>query len=507
MIKLKFSDDFKNIIEDIPYWKTEEDIPKTIITFIKETSNNIVIYDKSTKQYHCSKCLTSLDTNYFCTKCRKNYHQEIQRKKYLKEVNKVKYYYNDYCNLFLDFYAFDIIDNHIILYLLTENITYENIFSMKIIKHSKIEITNIYKVEKDGITDITENKYHPFNYNDSNILENENATQKEIDNYLKEDNFFWTTSAQTLYQKNLNLLKPTIYKYSSLESYGSYLNENMNYIYLAQLTYIPIYCKQFEYLLKFKLYNLAFFHANEFKKGKNFKEIFGIDKKYLPFMQKNDITYNQLSALRLCQSENMELINFISNDIYIFSKLVNTYNINLTKLKIYFDKNKFNDEHFYEYYDYLEMAKKLELNLKDKNILFPKDLLLEHDKLYLQIQINNNPEIDKNINDFSKILALNYYEDERYIIIPATSLKDLIDESNQQNNCVRTYCEKIAKHQCQIYFMRKKEEISKSFITIEVRNKKIVQAKTKYNKLPDKEIMEVLHNWEKDLLPIITSKY
>lgn len=509
MFQLKFSDDFKTIIEDIPYWKEEKDIPNKIIKFIKNSSNNIVLFDKSTNKYHCSECLSTLDNHFFCDKCNKKYNNfkdfPTETEKEIKTVNKIKYYYNDYCNFYNNYYVFDIINNHVILYFLTETVSYKNPFSIKITKYSKINITNIYLISENGLTDIIQNKYHSFDYNNIKVLENENATSKEIDDYIDENNFFWSYDIATLYLDNLEKLKSTIYKYSTIWKFGDYLN-SLNNISLAQLTYIPIYCKQFEYLLKFRLYNLAFFDANNFKKGKNFKDIFGVDKKYLKFMREININYDQLSALRLHPTENIELIEFISYDIYISNELITKYNINIEKLKSYFDKNKLSNEQIYEYYDYIEMAQKLNLDLKDKTTLFPNDLLVEHDKLYLQLQINNDPKIDLKIKDFSKILLLNYYEDDKYIIIPATSLKDLVDESNQQSNCVRTYCERIANSECQIYFMRKKEEINKSFVTIEVRETKITQARTKYNKLPDKAVLDILNKWEKSLLPITTIK-
>lgn len=94
-------------------------------------------------------------------------------------------------------------------------------------------------------------------------------------------------------------------------------------------------------------------------------------------------------------------------------------------------------------------------------------------------------------------------EDDKYIIFPSNSVKSLIDESFQQSNCVRTYCDMVSNNECQIYFMRYKNNISKSFVTIEVRNGKVVQAKTKFNKEPSYEIMNIIKKWEQKLLIVI----
>ena len=50
--------------------------------------------------------------------------------------------------------------------------------------------------------------------------------------------------------------------------------------------------------------------------------------------------------------------------------------------------------------------------------------------------------------------------------------------------------------------MRYKDAINKSLVTIEVKNGKIVQAKTKFNGLPTNEMDKVLKNWEKQIIPI-----
>ena len=98
---------------------------------------------------------------------------------------------------------------------------------------------------------------------------------------------------------------------------------------------------------------------------------------------------------------------------------------------------------------------------------------------------------------------LNKYEDDKYIIFPASSINSLIDESSQQSNCVRTYCDMVSNNECQIYFMRYKNNIKKSFVTIEVRNNKVVQAKTRFNEEVPEYIMNIIMKWEKTLIPLI----
>ena len=129
-------------------------------------------------------------------------------------------------------------------------------------------------------------------------------------------------------------------------------------------------------------------------------------------------------------------------------------------------------------------------------------MLEEHDKLELQIELTENKNVNDKITFLSNILNLNVYEDDNYIIFPARDIKSLIDESRQMHNCVRTYIDKVGENKCQIYFMRYKDNPKESFVTIEVRDNVVVQARCKYNKLPDNKINEVLNRFEKSLIPI-----
>lgn len=148
------------------------------------------------------------------------------------------------------------------------------------------------------------------------------------------------------------------------------------------------------------------------------------------------------------------------------------------------------------------MVNELKLDLKDKKILYPTNLREVHDELYNQIEIVRDPKIDEKIKSLAVVLSFNRYEDDEYVIYPATSIQDLIEESKQQKNCVRTYCKRVANNESQIYFMRKKSELEKSLVTIEVYKNRIIQARIKYNELPSQELMDILKKWEQTLIPI-----
>lgn len=260
--------------------------------------------------------------------------------------------------------------------------------------------------------------------------------------------------------------------------------------------------KKVELLAKMKLYNLAL-SQKEFNCFGTFQSIFGVSKDYYPFMRRNNITYKQLKILRLLQEKDMKKIRYLEKFVdYIDS----TYE--LEEISNYISLNhfiKYSKIHHrtiktYLYKDYLRFAKILGLDLKNKKYAFPKNLKEAHDELEKQYEVQNKEIIQKAITKRGKALSINKYNDNQFIITPACTLSDLIDESRQQNNCVRTYAEKYAIGSCDIYFMRNINKPEKSLVTVEVKNNKIVQSRIKNNNDPTKKQQEFLEKWENTIL-------
>ena len=98
------------------------------------------------------------------------------------------------------------------------------------------------------------------------------------------------------------------------------------------------------------------------------------------------------------------------------------------------------------------------------------------------------------------MLSINKFNDNVFVISPAPSLKALQNESKQQNNCVRTYAEKYANGECDIYFMRDIKNKKKSLVTVEVRNNIVVQSRIKNNRSPNENQLKFLNIWEQNIL-------
>ena len=78
----------------------------------------------------------------------------------------------------------------------------------------------------------------------------------------------------------------------------------------------------------------------------------------------------------------------------------------------------------------------------------------------------NNGYLEQITKNESQIIEIEDMTTENYCVVVPRSLEDLIEEWQQQNNCVGYYyCEDIAENYSLIYFIRRKNDKSKSVYT------------------------------------------
>ena len=94
----------------------------------------------------------------------------------------------------------------------------------------------------------------------------------------------------------------------------------------------------------------------------------------------------------------------------------------------------------------------------------------------------------------------NIYQNDKYIVYPAPDVESMVNESIQQHNCVKTYVKRYALAETDIYFMREISDVDKSLVTVEVKDKDIVQARIKHNDDPNEEQLKFLDLWKTKVL-------
>lgn len=109
--------------------------------------------------------------------------------------------------------------------------------------------------------------------------------------------------------------------------------------------------------------------------------------------------------------------------------------------------------------------------------------------------------IDKiNEEKFGKAVKyMQKYEGETkdYIFVCPKNQDEMLEEARNQSNCLSSYVDKVTNGDSLIYFMRKKSEPEKSFVTIEVYgyNHRLGQVKARFNADPDEEVKAIVRKW------------
>ena len=287
------------------------------------------------------------------------------------------------------------------------------------------------------------------------------------------------------------LLKNTDLKYSQLDKFIKKENDYIDFVeYFTRIAHYP----SFELLVKMKLYNLAK-EACEFSNSYHFKKMLEAIKTHYSFVKRYNLTLSQLKIMMLINKEDIKLINNLL-DFNNLEELSNYVNLEEAYNKVLSIKG--NRE--YEYLDYLKSCKQLQYDMKDKKILFPKDLEKSHDKVMELLEIVENEANDKLIKERLEILTNYIYENKKYIVYPAPSVSSLINESKQLNHCVNTDASRYALAETNIYFLREITNKEKSLVTVEVKGNNILQARAKYNNDPSKEQLKFLDVWKSKVL-------
>ena len=151
--------------------------------------------------------------------------------------------------------------------------------------------------------------------------------------------------------------------------------------------------------------------------------------------------------------------------------------------------------------DYISMCKEIGIipNLTSEHLKKDHD---EVTNIYNSLKAEEKDRIlktkfKKRNNHLQKYL----YEDERLKVIVPCGALDLFNEGQNNHNCVASYSDRHANGDTDIFFIRKKDALDKSYITIELNEnrKEVVQAKYAYNKSVDNlKDKEFISNWLKN---------
>ena len=155
-----------------------------------------------------------------------------------------------------------------------------------------------------------------------------------------------------------------------------------------------------------------------------------------------------------------------------------------------------------DYRDYLAECRQLGLDLSDKQVLFPRDLMEAHQRTTAQISFEKNKADQEKFIKAVEALAKYAWQKNGFIIRAAHSQEELRDEGAALHHCVGGYAKRMADGETAIFFIRRAEEPDAPYYTLELRNKRVIQCRTDHNKSyeQDPAVKAFVDQWLKDVV-------
>ena len=147
--------------------------------------------------------------------------------------------------------------------------------------------------------------------------------------------------------------------------------------------------------------------------------------------------------------------------------------------------------------DYLADCVELGLDLDDRAVLFPKNLEAAHQGTISQIEYKKNAALweafAKRLGRLKKLA----WAAEGLLIRPPADAGELILEGKALNHCVGRYVSDMAKGNTVILFLRRETEPDKPFYTLEWKEGRVIQCRTRNNKsyTLDPEVRAFVERW------------
>lgn len=134
-----------------------------------------------------------------------------------------------------------------------------------------------------------------------------------------------------------------------------------------------------------------------------------------------------------------------------------------------------------DYNDYLRECQQLNLDLKDKQVLFPPDLRAAHRRTSEMVRFEKNRADQEKFAKAVEELTKYAWNKGGFIIRAAQTQEELRDEGAALHHCVAGYAKSMADGNTAIFFIRRVEDADTPFYTLELREGKVIQCRTVNN--------------------------
>lgn len=221
-------------------------------------------------------------------------------------------------------------------------------------------------------------------------------------------------------------------------------------------------------------------------------------KENKPFFKNSDKGFMEFELARRVKQRRGKVVHGIEE--YLDYRDINKIpeGVGIVRFQNWVIKNKVD---FSFYLDYLNLMRDLNIAIDSENIIMPKNLVKAHDNaVKLLYQMKHEIEEQKYKARFEKIKSFEKVIDDYAFVVPKLA-SELIKEGKALSHCVggSTYVKQHIEGKSTIIFIREKNNIEKSFYTLEYKNGYIVQLRGKHNCTPPEKVKKAADKWVKSL--------
>lgn len=213
-------------------------------------------------------------------------------------------------------------------------------------------------------------------------------------------------------------------------------------------------------------------------------------------LKNSDKTFNEIMIELYLQKRNIKMIDNIDRLIHYKQLKKLPKEIKLNKFINYLEEQKFSFDY---YLDYIYMLQELKTPLKSDLVLFPKELTKAHDDL-----VNVIGKLERELEEKAyqkRLPKIRKYEQEidEFLFLVPKELQEIVNEGNQLSHCVgsKRYLDNHLNGSTNIIFIRQKDNINKSYFTLEYKNQRVAQVQGYEDKATVPEsVKQAINKWE-----------
>ncbi len=215
-------------------------------------------------------------------------------------------------------------------------------------------------------------------------------------------------------------------------------------------------------------------------------------------------TFHMLMLEKTLKERKVAKIEGIENYLHYSQIKQLPKEVNLTKFQHWFMRK---GERFSYYMDYLHMLEELNTPFTD-DVLFPKNLQLAHDNATNTLNLLERELEEQQYQERKIQLKALETEIDDLLFLAPHSLQEIVEEGQVLHHCVGSqhYLEQHTNGTTTIIFIRRKEEPSMPYFTLEYRNQQVTQIQGKRNRqeIPEK-IKQAVRQWQENLQHALSS--